>query len=169
MQYHLWFSHLHFAELPDTYYVWRLFWKFVLPILLCWHMTPEVDVGGTALEFEPSCQYSAKFYCQVTDGSRGAVWQNGVWCGSTCKANVCHWILQYRKDGTQWHSSVLAECLWRPNSGCEQSEAVSGVFRQWWQQQWVTSTGIDLYKQSMHTLVHHRWKCIINNGEYVEK
>ena len=29
---------------------------------------------------------------------------------------------------------MLVECLWRPNSGCEHSEAVDGAFQQWWQQ-----------------------------------
>jgi len=28
------------------------------------------------------------------------------------------------------HSSMLAEHFWRPNSGCEHSEAVGGVFQQ---------------------------------------
>jgi len=31
---------------------------------------------------------------------------------------------------------MLAEYLWRPNSGCEHSEVVSGTFQQWQQQQW---------------------------------
>jgi len=28
---------------------------------------------------------------------------------------------------------AFAECLWRPNSGCEHSESVSGAFQQWQQ------------------------------------
>jgi len=35
-------------------------------------MTLEADVGGTAVEIEPSCQYSITFCCCMTDGSRGA-------------------------------------------------------------------------------------------------
>jgi len=31
------------------------------------------DVGGMAVEVEPSHQYSIPFRCHVTDGSRGAV------------------------------------------------------------------------------------------------
>ena len=34
----------------------------------------------------------------------------------------------------KWHPLSLAERFWRPDSGCEHSEAVDGVFQQWWQQ-----------------------------------
>ncbi|MEQ5146204.1 hypothetical protein ABN231_18085 [Proteus mirabilis] len=44
-----------------------------LSVLLCWPTTSEVDVGGMAVEVEPSHQYSITFCCCVTDGSRGAV------------------------------------------------------------------------------------------------
>ena len=43
----------------------------------------------------------------------------------------------------------LAECLRRPIRGCEHSEAVGGPFQQRRQQQWVTSTGADLYERGM--------------------
>ena len=46
--------------------------EVMLPILLCWPTT-EVGVGGMAVEVEPSHQYPIKFYCHVTDDSRGAV------------------------------------------------------------------------------------------------
>jgi len=41
-------------------------------------MTSEVDVGGMAIEAEPSHQYFTTFCCCVTDGSRRAVRQNSV-------------------------------------------------------------------------------------------
>lgn len=44
---------------------------------------------------------------------------------------------------------MLAE--WRPNSACENGEAVGDTFQQWLQ--WVTSTGADHYKQSTQALV----------------
>jgi len=31
--------------------------KVMPPVLLCWPMMSEVDVGGVAAEVEPSCQY----------------------------------------------------------------------------------------------------------------
>jgi len=71
------------------------------------------------VEVEPPHQYSITFCCCETDGSRGAVWQNGVWYGSAYVAEVCHWIPWWRKNGTQWHSSMFTESFWRPNSGCE--------------------------------------------------
>ena len=96
----------------------------------------EVDVGSMAVEAEPSHQYSIMCCCRVTDGSRGAVWQNDIWCRSADEAKVCNWILLWRKNDTLWHSSVLAEHLCRPNSGCEHSEMVGGAFQQWQQWQW---------------------------------
>ena len=39
----------------------------------------EADVGGMAVQAEPSHQYPIPFCCCVTDGSRGALWQNGAW------------------------------------------------------------------------------------------
>ena len=62
------------------------------PILLCWPTMSEVDVGSMAVEVEPYHQYSITFCCCASDGSRGAVWQNGVWHGSAYEAEVCHWI-----------------------------------------------------------------------------
>lgn len=50
--------------------------KVMPPILLCWSMMSEVDIGGMAVKVEPSLQHPIKFYCCVT------VWQNGIWCGS---------------------------------------------------------------------------------------
>ena len=52
----------------------------------------EVGVGDMAVKVEPSHQYSITFCCHVTDDSRGAVWQNGVWHGSAYEAKVCNWI-----------------------------------------------------------------------------
>ena len=47
--------------------------KIIPPILLFWLTMSEADVGGVAVEVEPSCQYSIMFCCHVTDGIRGAV------------------------------------------------------------------------------------------------
>ena len=69
--------------------------------------------------------------CSVTGGSRGAVWQNGVWHGSAYEAKGCHWIPPCRKNGTHWYSLILV-WSWRPNSECENSEVVGGAFQQLW-------------------------------------
>ena len=137
--------------------------------LLHWPMMSEEDGGGTEGEAEPSCQYYLTFCCCATDGSRGALWQNGTWHGSADEAKVRNWIPPCRKNCIHWHSSTLAERLWRPNSRCEHSEAVSGAFQQCPQQQWVNSTGTDFYKHGMQTLVYCWWKCIANGGGYAEK
>ena len=47
--------------------------RAVPPILLYWYTTPEVNVGGVAVEAEPSHQHSVTFSCCATVDSRGAV------------------------------------------------------------------------------------------------
>jgi len=47
--------------------------KVMPPILLCWPMTSEEDVGGMTVEGKPSQQYSITFCCHVTDSRRGTV------------------------------------------------------------------------------------------------
>ena len=65
----------------------------------------EVDVGGMAVEIEPSHQYPVPCCCRVTDGSRGSVWQNGDWHESVYEAKLCHWDAPWGKNGTDilWH------------------------------------------------------------------
>jgi len=43
------------------------------PTLWHWPMNSEMNVGGIAVEAEPSCEYSITFSCHVIDGSRRAV------------------------------------------------------------------------------------------------
>ena len=135
-------------------YLVRAVLKVMPFILWCWPMKPEVDAGGTAVEAEPSCQYSIPCCCCVTGGSRGAVWQHGIWHGRVHEGKVCHWIPSCAKTGTRWHLLMLAECWWRPNSGCEHSEAVGSVFQQCWQWRWVMSNGADVYEHGMQAFVH---------------
>ena len=61
------------------------------PFVWCWPLASEVDVGGMAVEDEPSHQYLITCSCRVSDGSRGAVWQNGTWQGRTDEAKVWKW------------------------------------------------------------------------------
>ena len=138
-----------------------------MPAILL-HWPTEADVG-IALEVEPSHQHPITCYCCVTDGSRGAVWQNAVWHGSVDEAKIASTeLLLMEKNVTHWHSSVIDEHLWRWNNECEHSEEVGGVFQQWWQWQWVEFTGADCYKHGMQTLANHWWKCRANGGVYIE-
>ena len=84
--------------------------------------------GSRVWTFPPTF-HSIPFCCCVTDGSRGAVWQNGVWHRSMDEAKVCHWIPPCRKNGNYWHPLTLAEHLWRPTSGCEHNDMMGDVFR----------------------------------------
>ena len=61
-------------------------------------------------------------------------------------------FLQVEKNGTHWHSSMIAEHLQRLNSGCQHSEAVGGAFQL--QRQWVTSASVDCYERGMQARVH---------------
>jgi len=47
--------------------------KVMPPLLLYWPTTSEADVGGVAVDIEPSHQYCIRFCGCATDGSRGAV------------------------------------------------------------------------------------------------
>jgi len=82
------------------------------------------------------------------------IWSKGV------SLNPFMW-----KNGTHWHSSMLAERFWRLTSGYEHSGAKGGTFQQWWQWQWVTSTGIALYKCGTQAFVHCWQKCIANSDD----
>jgi len=91
----------------------------VPPVAWCLPMTSEVDVGGIAVEAELSHQYSITFCCHVTDGSKGALWQNDTWQGSVYKAKVCHWIPPYGKKlcpltftDTFWTFMETKEWIW---------------------------------------------------------
>ena len=77
--------------------------KVMLPVLLCCCTVSEADVGGMAVEVKPSHQYPITCCCHVTNGSRGTVWQNGVWRGSAYEIKVCKWIPSCGKNGTHWH------------------------------------------------------------------
>ena len=140
--------------------------KVMPPISLCWPTTSEADVSGMA-EVEPALQYSIIFCCHVTDSSRGAVWQNGIWHGNVREEKMWNWIPLCRKNSTHWHSPTLSEHLWRPNHGCEHSEVMGGDFLQG--QQGVNSTHADFYEQGIQALVHHWQKWLTNSSNYVEK
>ena len=82
--------------------------KVMPPILLCCPTMSEADVGGTAVETELSHEYPVIFCYCVTDGSRGAIWQIGVWHESVDEARACHWIRPCRKKNcSHWHWNSL--------------------------------------------------------------
>jgi len=89
------------------------------PESLCWLTKSERDVGGMAVEAEPSHQYFIPFCCCVTDGSRGAVWWNDVWHGNAWEAKVWHWIPPHGKNGLTacWPFMKTKQWLWAQWSG----------------------------------------------------
>lgn len=96
--------------------------KVVPPFLLCSPTTSETDAGGMAGEVEYSHQYPVTCCCCVTDGSRGAAGQKGVWHGSRDGAKVWYWIPPGRKNDPHCHSVTPGGSWWRPTSGSEHSE-----------------------------------------------
>ncbi len=44
-----------------------------MPPILCWLTILEANIGGIAVEAEPSNQHFVTFSCLMTDGSRGVV------------------------------------------------------------------------------------------------
>ena len=59
-----------------------------------------------------------------------------------------------KKNGTRWYPLMFSECLWRPNSGCEHSESVSGACQDW-QQLCERQAMFQMAKQSCHIT---QWK-----------
>ena len=96
--------------------------KAMPPILLCWLMKLEADVGGMAVASTPSHQYSIMFYCCMTDSIRGALWQNGVWHRRAYETKVWNWTPLCRKNCI--NSLTSAEHFW------DQAVDVSTV--RWW-------------------------------------
>lgn len=72
------FKKYKYVRFTVTSYSIRCALKVTFPILLHWPMTPEADVGGRAVDTEPSHQYAVTFYWFVTDGNRGTLRQNGI-------------------------------------------------------------------------------------------
>ena len=135
--------------------------KVTPSILLCQPTTSEADVGGTAVQVEPSHQYSFTFCCHVTDGSRGAAWQDSIWHGSAYKAKVQDGTPSFRKS----HLLIFHWCLL--NSDGDPTVDTS-TMRQWLWWQGVISIGADNIRCGMQALIHCWWKCIAN-GDCAEK
>ena len=84
------FCYLH---VNDIVYFMRAALKVMPPLLLCWPLMSEADVGDVAVEVEPSYQRSIACCCCAPNGSREAVWQNGIWYGSVYEAKITEsWI-----------------------------------------------------------------------------
>ena len=78
-------------------------------------------------------------------------------------------FLYAEKNDTHWHSLMMVESLWRQKHWMWAQWRVGGVFQQWQEWQWVTSTGADFYEGGMQTFAHRWQQCLPNRGDYVEK
>lgn len=85
------------------------------------------------------------FCCRVTDGSKRALWQNGIWQGSTDEAKGCHWILLLRK---KWHPLRSINACWKF------LETNQWMWAQWSSGWWVSAAVTATWKTS-HVLDGH--------------
>ena len=114
---------------------------------------PEADVGGMAVEVEPSHQYSFIFCCCVTNRSRRAVRKNGVWLRSVYGAKLCQWIPPCEKKwrpltfiGACWTFTEMKQWMWAQCGGewCVSAEVTA---------MWKTSHVLDSHAQlSQHKM-----------------
>lgn len=96
-------------------------------VLLRLPTVSEADVSAMAVEVEVSHQYFITCLCHGTGGSKGAVWQNGIWHESAHEAKVCHLFHSLWKN--KMAPIDIHRLLWNAygNSGCEHCEAAGGV------------------------------------------
>ena len=98
--------------------------KVMPPILWCCPVTSEVDFGVWRHRLNLPTNiplYVVAMWQMAAEGQSGK-----IACGmeTQMKQRCGMEFLHLKKNCTRWHSLVLAECFWRPNSGCEHSRAV---------------------------------------------
>ena len=95
----------------------------VLPPILLRSTTSDTN-GGIAVEAEPVFHYIL-LQCDIWQQDSLIKWHlTWKWyLKQRCRIEFLH----AEKNGTHWHSLTLAECLWRPKSGCEHSKRVGGA------------------------------------------
>ena len=100
--------------------------KLMPPISWCRPTTSEVDVGGMAVEVEHSHQYPITFCCHASNSSRGTMTKWHL----TWKYRWSKRVSLNSSMHKMWHPLTFSdtEHWWRPDSGCEHSEAVAVHF-----------------------------------------
>jgi len=82
-----------------------------------------VDAGGMAAEAEPSPAITCDTLLPCGRWQQRGTLTKWYLTLEVCAKQRCEIeFLHVERYSTHWHSSMLAECLWRPNSGCEHSE-----------------------------------------------
>ena len=150
------------------------------PVLLCWPAVLEVDVGGMAVEAEPSITCC----CCVTDSSRGTVWQNGadmevcmkqrygivLLCEQKmapsdihqCLLNVCgDWTVDV--SSVRWWVVTATRSRWPCTPVAPQNEEWLGLFvcANWWITTRELSVDLDIcfsaLERMVATLEYHKF------------
>ena len=130
--------------------------KVMLPILLYWPTASEVDVGGVAVEAEPS-RDSILLYLVAVRQMAAEGQSDKMASDVEMYMKKRYGIEFFRVEKiapTDIHQCLLNGYGGETVSGCEHSEVVDGVLQQWQQQQWLISAGDDCYEYSMRALVN---------------
>ena len=141
----------------------------VMPlIILYWPTTTEADVCSMAVEAESSRYYSITFCYYLTDGLRGAAWQNDDWCGGVWSKSVSlnYWIPPYRKNvhpliliNTCWMFMETKQWIWEQRGSGWCISAVTKI--------WKTSTTATLQNEEhLDWLIHAN--CLVVVAKFKE-
>ena len=142
--------------------------KAMPPVLLYWPTVSEADVwwyGSRSWTFPPVFCYIL-FLCHRQQLRGSLTRHNIVWHGSVYGADVCHWILPFRK---KWHPLTLNDACWtlmetkqwvgaqRGGEGCVAAVVtVTAVHLCWCRFLWL-----------WHAALVHQWqKCRAIGGDY---
>ena len=110
--------------------------KAKIHILFRWPKMSEADIGGMTVEVEP-LHISAMWQMAAEGQSDKMTSDMGVHVAEFLHAG------KMAPTDIHWH---LLNGYGDHNHGCKHSEVVGSAFQEWWQQQWVTSTGTDVYE-----------------------
>ena len=100
--------HIRRRKCTPLKFTWRAAPKVMSPVLWCWPMASEADISGMAAEVELPTNIVTHCCC-VTDDSREAVWQNGVWEGGVSEAKGWKWIPPW---GKKWRQLTYVNACW---------------------------------------------------------
>jgi len=161
---------------PDFYVISKFYMRSALkaipPILWYWPATSEVDIGGTAVEVEPSANtplcFAAMWQAAAERQSDRMVSDMEMWMKQRCVTESLH---AEKMTPTDIHQHLLYFYG-------DQAVDVSTVSSGWcvsaagivmWNTSHVPVGHVDFYKQDMQALVHCCWKWKVNGRDYVEK
>lgn len=115
-----------------------------------------------AINVEPSLQYSWSFcWLMTAEGKSDKM-------AADMAVQRCG--IEFLDAGKKRHSLAIIDTWWmflKPKQGMW-AQCGCGWCQQWWQWQWVASTGTDVYGLASRPFVHHWWKIDTDAADYVK-